>query len=362
MMSLTSKLVHAFAVVSLFILAIAVTASPSGATPITASFVVEDTDWTSGAVGGIGGGNGIGGSGSITIAGVTGPVTKAYLYWHGIDNNALRTAATQPGEESKGMGGTKAESVAGTPGGCDGVYNSPGILLDGVPVNGISLGDATTNCWGDGSSRAFRADVTSLVAGNGSYTLSSMTTDACDDVNGASLIVAFDDGNVANNRDLVFFEGNDSNIAQGFPGETDGWHGILNGIAYTSGSAAIQLHLGDGQNFTVSGMDDNSLTIAAGGPAVVIPDGLNIYDGASTADAGFSRSVAAGTPGTLWDVHTFDISGVFTGPGNYNLTLDGQDPNNDCTGLVLAIIDLVAGQAPVPAQATSWGKLKVNSR
>lgn len=362
-MSMSTKLAQAFVVVSLFVLALATTAPPSGATPITAAFVVEDTDWTSGAVGGIGGGNGIGGSGSIVIAGVTGPVTKAYLYWHGIDNFILRTSATQPGTESAKLGGTGADGLVLTPaGGCDGLYNSPGILLNGSPVNGVALGDATTNCWGSGSSRAFRADVTALVAGNGVYTLSSMTTDACDDVNGASLIVAFDDGNAANNRDIVFFEGNDSNIASGFPGETDGWHATLPGIAYTSGSAAIQLHLGDGQNFTGTGLDDNSLTIAAGGPAVVINDGLNIYDGASTADAGFSRSVAQGTPGTLWDSHTFDISGVFGAPGMYTLSLDGQNPFNDCTGLVLAVIDLVAGQAPVPAHDTSWGKLKATYR
>lgn len=55
-----------------------------------------------------------------------------------------------------------------------------------------------------------------------------MTADACDDVNGASLIVAFDDGVATNNRDIVFFEGNDSN-------ETDGWHAALPGITFTAG-------------------------------------------------------------------------------------------------------------------------------
>src|SRR5687767_3504486 len=125
-MSISTKFAQAFVVVSLFVLALAVTAPPSGATPITAAFVVEDTDWTSGAVGGIGGGNGIGGSGTIIIAGVTGPVTKAYLYWHGIDNFTLRTSATQPGTESAGMGGAKADGIVLTPaGGCDGFYNSP---------------------------------------------------------------------------------------------------------------------------------------------------------------------------------------------------------------------------------------------
>ena len=38
-------------------------------------------------------------------------------------------------------------------------------------------------------------------------TTSNMTADECDDANGASL------GNLANNRDLVFFEANNSNLS-----------------------------------------------------------------------------------------------------------------------------------------------------
>lgn len=62
--------------------------------------------------------------------------------------------------------------------------------------------------------------------------------------------------------------------------------------------------------------------------------------GASVPNAGFSRSEALGKPGSLWDVHTFDITSIFTLPGTYTLALDGQEGIGDCTGLVLAIVDL----------------------
>lgn len=61
-------------------------------------------------------------------------------------------------------------------------------------------------------------------------------------------------------------------------------------------------------------------------------------------------------------MQTFDISGVFGPPGTYTLTLDGQDPFFDCTGLVLAIVNLEAGSAPVAVTPSSWGKLKAAYR
>jgi hypothetical protein len=357
-----SRFVEVARLLLLVALGVATSAGRSDATPVTASFVLRDVDWTSAAVSGIGGGNGVGGTGTITLAGVGGPVTHAVLYWHGIDNYTLRAAAQVPSDIEAQKGSThSAHGVPNHTNACDGVYDNPTILFNGVPVTGIALGDATTNCWGDGSSRAFRADVTALVGGNGAYALSGMTTDECDDVNGASLIVTFDDGYSANNRDLVFFEGNDSNFPSGFPGETDGWHATLPGIDFTTGTVSVQLHLADGQDF-LAGLDDNSLTFSAVGPTVVVPDALGRYDGDSTPDAGYSRSEALGTPGDLWDVHTFDVSSLFTTSGTYTLSMDGQDPTYDCTGLVLLIMNLEAGSAPVPARTTTWGKLKAAYR
>lgn len=330
----------------------------TNAKPVTPALTLQNIDWTSAGVGGVGGKGGVGGSGSINLTGVSGPVKKAFLYWHGIDN--LLTSGQQTLAQSTAVGSVSSPLVSPTvAAGCDGVYNVPTVLFNGVPVTGIVLGDATTNCWGNGSSRAFRADVTPLVTGNGSYTVSDVVTDACDDLNGASLVVTFDDGNAANNRDIVLFEGNDSNIADGFPGETDGWHAVLPGIVYSSGAASVEVHLADGQTFDPGGLDDNALVFSAGGPAVVIPDAFNRYDGQSLADAGHSRSLV---PGLLWDIHRFDISALFTSIGLYTLSVDGQDPYIDCTGLVLLIVDLKAGSAPVVNKTRSWGEVKAMYR
>jgi len=330
------------------------------AKPLEVAFVVSDTDWTSAAVGGLGGGNRIGGTGTISLSGVTGSVKQAFLYWHGIDNFtprdavALRTSGSWSGGRPGSAVAASARIAA-----CDGVYNVPTIFLNGNAVTGEPLGDAETNCWGTGSSRAFRADVTAIVTGDGLYTLSRMTVDECDDANGASLVVLFNDGNPANNRDLVFCEGNDSNLAFSFPGETDGWQATLPGIVYTAGPVAIQLHVADGQEFAASGLDDDDLILSTGGATVVIPDDFNRYDGNSTANAGSSRGEALGTSGSLWDVHTFDITPVFTISDTYTLTVDGQARiGGDCIGLVLAIVVLGPNRDPTSIQTTSWGNLK----
>ena len=325
----------------------------ANATPVTNAFTLRDVDWTYAAIGGTGGGCGVGGSGDLMLSGVTGPVTHAYLYWHGIDNAAVQCVLDAAAAAKAGGVGASSERAEGST--CDGVYDNPTVVFNGAQVTGVSLGDATTNCWGAGSSRAFRADVTSLVSGNGTYSLSGLVNDPCDDSNGASLIVTYDDGNVLNNRDLVFYEGNDSNISESFPGETDGWHATLAGIHFIEGTASVQLHVADGQAFDPMGLDDNSLTFSAGGTPIVIPDAFHRYDGDSTPDAGFSRSTV---PGALWDVHTFDLTPLFTSEDTYTLSMDGQDPFGDCLGLVVLLVNLEAGSAPVPTLHRSWGSVK----
>ena len=337
-------------VIMVALLGLATTVGVSAAKPIIPVFVLNNIDWTSASVGGVGNG-----PATIVLSGVTGPVKRATLYWMGIDNFGPYGPATLPGPA--GSQGGKEELLlerTQVPTACDGVYGAATIMFNGNPITGGSTGDATTNCWGGGSSRGYRADVTAYVAGDGSYTLSGLKADECDNVNGASLIVTYDDGVTTNNRDLVFFEGNDSNFSAGFPGETDGWHAVLPGITYRTGSVFVDLFLGDGQTFLSAGLDDNSLTFTAGGPSVVVPDGTCIYDGCSTPNAGLGRA----SNGSLWDANSADITGCFTVPATYTLAMDGQDPFYDCTGLILAIIDLQAGAAPVPVSPTSWGKVK----
>jgi hypothetical protein len=287
------------------------------AKPVTHAHTRHNVDWTSAAIAGLGGG-----SGTITLNTVNGPVKEAFLYWHGI-NNASAT----------------------------GVYDVPTITFAGQSITGTSLGDATTNCWGPGSSRAFEADVTALVSGNGSYALSGLTPHPGDSANGASLVVIFDDGNPANNHDLVFFLGNDSNFAEAFPGEDDGWHAILSPIDYHGGAVRAEMHVADGQDF-----QDNSITFATANGTLTIPDSATLWDGISTPTAGTSRA----PNGELWDVHDFDITPAFGGvPGSVTLNFDGQAPVSDCLGLVAMLLELEPNTAPpAPGETVAFAKFK----
>jgi len=279
--------------------------TPAQATPVTNTGTVYNTDWASAGLGGVDDGDG-----TVTLAGVSGTVTKALLYWHGID-----------------IGGTGE------------TYDASAITFASSPVVGSSLGDANTNCWGDGSSRTYRADVTSLVTGNGAFLVAGLSSSATEHANGLSLVVFFNDGNATNNRDVVLFEGNDSiyNVFFPYPGEDEGWHDTLAGIAYTSGSASLQLHVADGQPF-----GDHTLSLTGGlGAPMAIPDTATLYDGISVPSDGQERANAGSG---MWDIHSFDITSTL-GVGTNTLNLDA-DSGNDCLGLVLAAIDLPAGAAP----------------
>lgn len=289
-------------------------------TPVSQSRVAVNVDWCSAGISGTGDG-----SGTISLNCVTGVVQKAYLYWHGIDNSSSSA-----------------------------VYDNASITMNGIPVTGTSLGDATTNCWGEGTSRAFEADVTALVLGNGTYALSGLSALTGHNSNGASLVVVFDDGNDTNNRDLVFYTGNDSNVAASFPGEDDGWHASLSGINYGGGPVAAQIHLGDGQTFGVPpGLGDGDLEFSTISGTLRVIDTTIHYDGISLPTAGTSRA----PNGELWDIHTFDITTAFGGTsGLVTLNIDGlgfsnplpgSDATNDCLGLVVLLLDLEPFSAPV---------------
>ena len=135
------------------------------ATPVTFAEIVNQTDWTQAGVAGVGDSASV----NITLSGVTGTVKKAYLYYHGIGDPA---------------------------------YAPAGVTFGGVAIAPIALGNATTNCWGTGSSTAYRADVTAQVTGNGTYPVANLANGAGMNANGASLIVFFNDADPTNNRDV----------------------------------------------------------------------------------------------------------------------------------------------------------------
>jgi|GEM_PF-2048442 len=278
-------------------------ANPAGANrSVAQSITIFNTDFVSAGVGGM---RDVG-NGQIVIGGINGPVTRAYLYWHGVTNNTNNVGFS--------------------------------ITVNSATIIGTSIGISDNNCWGYNNSQAYRADVTPLVLGigNGTYNLSGFGDL---NPNGASLIVFFNDGTTSNNRDVVIFDGNDSNIPfAGIPSNPDapadpaGWNVLLSGINYTSGTANIQMHVADGQAFSDDGVSINS--------NVLIPAGAN-WEGNTVPGANNGPA----NNGRLWDIRTFNVTTFLSpGPNTLNLT---SGTGSDCLGLIVAMIDLPAGAAPI---------------
>lgn len=271
---------------------------------------VRNVDMVAAGIGGIDTG-----TGSISLAGVNGSVKKAYLYWYGINQ--------------------------------DGAYNRASIQFGGHSVTGTPLGASGTNCWGapPGQSNAYEADVTALVTGNGSYGLSGLAVGTREHADGASLVVLYNDASSGNDRDIVFYTGNDSNYGATAFGDADGWHATLPGISYSGGSVYATLHVADGQ--LPDYPPDPSVVFSTEAGTVTITDTPNLFDGNSLPSGGNSR--ASGGEG-LYDVHTFNITGAFgTGSGTRTLDVDASvstTMQTDCMSLVAMTLSFPAGDAP----------------
>lgn len=246
------------------------------------------------------------GAGTLSVTGIGGPVTDSYLFWHGPTNS------TDPNVNAN-------------------------VNFNGTNIQGTNIGFSNDNFWSSLNSQAYRANVTSLVTGNGSYTLSNFQKPLAQ-INGASLFTFYNSGLSTGRRDVVMFDGNDSNFA--YQNDPAGWNFTLSNIHYTGGTAALTMYVSDGQNFGPE--DDGTLavngkTLATGG----------IFQGTSP------RAPGAGVSnGSLTDVETFDVTSfLHMGDNSLNITLSpGFD---DALSAVVAAIDLPAGDAPPPPPTTT---------
>jgi hypothetical protein len=261
----------------------------------------RDTDFAYAGLGGLRGN----GFGDIALSGVTGSISRAYLYWHGPTNS------TDPS------------------------FNA-NISFNGNAVVGTNIGFSEDNFWAQVNSQGYRADVTGLVSGDGTYSLSGLSPD---NSNGASLVVYYDDGDVTNNRDIVTFDGNDANYSN--PYDPEGWDVTLSNINYSGGSASLVMGVSDGQSFADGDFLLNGINIGT------------IFDGITVPT----------TPGTsvdnggLWDLLEIDITPYLSiGLNNINLT---HSPFEDAISAIHFHVNLPSGAAPpdpnpVPAPLALW--------
>ncbi len=289
-----------FCVTSAFLLAATLPASN-----LVNFTTVPNTDFATFGAGGMRGQ----GTGSIVVTGVSGTVTVAYLIWMGPTNDTGDANAS--------------------------------VTFNGTAITGVNIGNSNDNCWGFTNSKAYRANVTSLVSGNATYTLANFRKPGnVADINGVSLLVFFNDGNSANNRDYVVFNGNDSNINNTF--DANGWNASLSGIVYTSGPVTMRMIVSDGQTFPDDEFRINNTTI--------LPSGGNNWQGNTVPDQGTAFS----TSGGLWDHKSFDVTALFT-PGPNTLTIQPTTYISDCLAMIAAIFDLPAGAAPPTPTFTPGG-------
>lgn len=275
--------------------------SPALASNLTYFTTVKNTDVADFGIGYL---RGVG-TGTLAVSGLSGTIGAAYLYWAGPTNSTSSTA-------------------------------NASVNFDGSAITGTNIGFSQDNFWGFQNSQAYRADVTSLVSGtgNGNYALSNFNKSNAE-INGASLVVFYNDGNAANNHDVVLFNGNDANYPNSF--DAPGWNASLSGINYTGGPASLTLHVSDGQHFG-AGDDGN---VAFNGTTIDV--GGNDFDGNSvqTGNGTFPSN------GALWDIHNYDVTSLLTNGAN-TLTETPAVGVGDALGLIVAQFNLPVGAAPPP--------------
>ncbi len=266
--------------------------------------VVRNTDFLSAGIGGL---RNVG-SGTITLRGMTGEVHQAWLYWAG-PSNTTNTSA------------------------------NASITLNGRAVRGEQIGFTSDNCWGFLNSQAYRADVTDIVAakGNGTYAIAGLLKQGTNiNANGVSLLVFYNDAIDANDRDIVIYDGNDSNSPNAY--DMSGWNVRLAGIHYTSGTGSIQLHVSDGQSYKDSAVVVNGRSLLAAG---------SVFQGATLPSANNGPM----NNGDLWDIKKLDVTPILTaGTNTLQMTHRWLSPGGDCVAIVVAAIDLPAGAAPDPGR------------
>jgi hypothetical protein len=264
------------------------------------------------------------GTGTITVSGLPldATVTQALLYWNGPTNST------------------------------DALANAD-VTFAGEPVIGENIGFASSNCWDDPAvsnpafinSQSYRADVTSLVlvGGNGSYSLGNFRKPGegapIADINGVSLIVFYDDGDTSNDRNVVLWDGNDSNFGSFDPDSNsrpaDDWDETLAGVPYSGGDASLDLVVSDGQSFQDEALVLNGETLEPAGA---------IFQGEPPPPGPFPQG------GSLWDVEPFGITS-FLSPGSNNLNLTTGPPfeeqATDCLSLVVAMANVPASSGPI---------------
>lgn len=239
--------------------------------------------------------------GTIAISGIPAGSTTlaAYLYWAMVDNGESPTLRN--------------------------------LVFSGTPLQGTKLGSGPDTCWERTDSHGYRADVTSLVGGNGSYQISGVATGGNILAEGASLIVIYENP-ASVRRTVVVYDG--FAVLQVNPLAPPQVTTTLSGFRIAAPIAAkTTFVVGDGQ--------------ASAGPGENFFDQITFTGGSAT----LTRDDAlAGTDGPFWDTVTLDVSGQFAEGSIQGLaTIIGH---RDCVMWVGQALSVNAATNATPAPAS----------
>ncbi|EOR93856.1 hypothetical protein ADIARSV_2993 [Arcticibacter svalbardensis MN12-7] len=271
---------------------------------------VYNTDYLSVGTGGL-----TDGAGEIRVTGTfpLSSVTKAYLYWHG------ESRVT----ETKNVGDVIYFDEDNFRGTCIGVTSiNDGPDYPPFPVQVQSL--------------TYRLDVTDRVKETIGRTFKIREFGRLN-ADGASLILFYQDGNSNNNRDIVLFNGNDSNFKtfRRYPLnpkaalDLKGWDVVLPGVNYTSGKVNISMHVADGQDA------EEGIVQVNGGANL-----RNLFRGRSVPGEVTPMSVR-------YDIVPIEVSAYLRqGIHPIRLTLLNYSQMTDKLNLVAVVFNLPKGAAP----------------
>ncbi len=266
------------------------------------------------------------GSGTITISGVPSgsTIVKAVLYWAIIANSEDTTSK-------------------------NGVFA-------GSSITGTLIGTDGDPCWAPSTTYAYRADVTSLVTGNGAYTLTgfatgpstpqntygeAMTPPLCE---GASLVVVYSNPASAY-RDIVIYDGADTidDVVSSVSTVMTGFTAFAAPIAKTTYIVA------DGQDQFSDDTLFNTVTLAS--DTAAMPETTSFE----------------GSDGKLWDTDTYDVS-AHVSAGDTSCTVKLQR-GDDCLVHIAQVfsvtrtididIDIKPGSYPNSININSKGVIPV---
>jgi hypothetical protein len=232
---------------------------------------------------------------SIALTGIPpgASVARAFLYWGALDNSLEPSLF--------------------------------GLNLNGTRVTGFLTGSGPDTCWGRASSFTFRADVTPLVTGNGTYSLTDVPGGGAILPEGASLVVLYQSDGLPI-KTVILADGNVSMPS----GTSTGTATFTGFVAADPVSAATTFIVGDGQ-LQQGAATSASFTGSLG--TLTIPNVFGAKDG------------------PLWDTETVDVSGVVgagPGPGAATLRVLG-----DCVLWSAQAFSVSSTAATTPVTATA---------